>query len=67
MERKLRRRSPSQVHRGANLIAQGEVPGDEVGVEVRQHHVGDGQSMFTGERHILADITLRVDHHGTLR
>ena len=37
---------------------------DEVGVEVRQEHVGDAQPVFGRETDIAVDIALRVDDGG---
>ena len=42
----------------AGAIAQLEMPGDEVGVEVREEHVADRETMLSGEREVLVDVAL---------
>ena len=60
-ERVLRLRGRAQIDRRAGAIAQLEVAGNEVGVEVREEDVLDPQAMLGGEREVLIDVTLRVD------
>jgi hypothetical protein len=43
------------------------VTGQEVGMQVRQHHVPDRQPVLGGKRHVLLDVALRVHDDGLLR
>jgi hypothetical protein len=52
----------ADVDRGAGPIAQLEVPGDEVGVEVRQEDVRDAQAVLGRHGDVLIDVTLRIDN-----
>ena len=60
----LGRRSLSQVHAGADAIAQLEVAGDEVGVEVGQHDVADAQPELRRPLEVDVDVPARVDDRG---
>src|SRR5262249_4225472 len=42
-------------------IAQLEMAGDEVGVQVREEHVRDLQAVLVCEGEISIDVTLRID------
>ena len=63
-ERVLRLRRAAESNRRAGAIAQLEVPGDEVGVEVREKDVADGELVLAGVGEIAIDITLRIDDDG---
>ena len=47
-----------------HAIAQLEVAGDEVRVEVGEEDVRDREAMLVGEREVLPDVALRVDDRG---
>jgi len=49
--------------RRPGAIAQFEVSGEEIGVQVRQDHVGDAEVVFPGEGQVLLDVPLRIDHY----
>ena len=66
-ERILRLRGRTQIDRRPGAIAQLEVAGDEVRMEVREEHVLDSQAMLGGEREVLIHVTLRVDDGGRVR
>lgn len=57
---------PEIDHR-ADAISKLEMSCDEIGMEMRQEHVADRQSLFGGERQILIDVALRVDDRSRLR
>src|SRR5580765_7353068 len=40
------------------------MPRDEVGMEVREDDMGDAQAMLLGERQVLLNVALRIDHRG---
>ena len=54
----------AEVDRRARAVAQLEVAGEEVGVEVRQDDVLDPAAEPLGVREVLVDVALRVDHGG---
>ena len=54
-------RRGAEIDRRAGAIAQLEVTGDEVGVEVREEDVRDPQAVLGGEREVLIDVALRID------
>ena len=54
-------RGAPEVNRRATLLLQLEMARDEVRVEVREDDVADRQAVFSGERHVLIDVTLRID------
>ena len=60
-ERILRLGRRAQIDGGAGAVAQLEMPGDEVGVEVRQEDVRDPQAVLGGKGEILVDVALRID------
>ena len=60
-------RCGAQIDRGAGAVAQLEVPGDEIGVKVREEDVRDPQAVLAGERQVLIDVALRIDDGGRLR
>jgi hypothetical protein len=64
-ERILRLCRGAEVNRGADAIAQLQMSGDEVGVEVRQQHVPDREAVLRCECHVLIDVALRIDHRGS--
>ena len=66
-ERVLGLRRRAEIDRGADAIAQLEMAGDEVGVEVRQEDVRDAQAVLVGEREVLVDVALRIDDRGDRR
>ena len=43
------------------------MPGDEVGVEVREEDVRDPQAVLGGEREVLIDVALRIDDRRRVR
>ena len=45
----------------AGPLAQLEVAGDEIGVEVREEDVRDPEAVFAGKGQVLLDVALRVD------
>ena len=59
----LRRRLGAQVDAGAGAVAQLEVSGEEVGVQVREHDVPDRQAVFLRVGQVLVDVALRVHDH----
>src|SRR4029077_8049776 len=54
----------SQMDGGAAAVAQLQVAGDEVGVEVGEEDVSDLQPEFFGVRQVLLNVALRVDDNG---
>ena len=42
-------------------IAELEVAGEEVGVQVREHHVRDAEVVLRGSREVLLDVALGID------
>jgi hypothetical protein len=54
----------AEVDPGALPIAQLEMPGDEVGVEMSKEHVPDPAAEPVGILNVFVNITLRVDHRG---
>jgi hypothetical protein len=58
----LRRRA--EIDARADPIAQLQMAGDEVGVEMRQDHMFDAQPVLFGVRHILLDVALWIDDGG---
>ncbi len=63
----LGRRLRTEIDRRAHPIAQFQVPGHEIGVQVRQQHVPDSQAVLRGELEVLIDVPLRIDHGGHAR
>ena len=51
----------AQVDRRAGAIAQLEVPGQKVGVQVGENDVADRQPVLLRERQVLLDVALRID------
>ena len=66
-ERVLRFCCRTQIDPRADAIAQLEVAGNEVGMEVREEDVLDLETMLGGEREVLIDVTLRIDDRGRVR
>src|SRR5215468_7696528 len=58
----LRLRLRAQINLCAKLIAQLQMSGDKVRVQVRQKNVFDMEFVFCGKREIDADVALWVDH-----
>ena len=56
----------ADVDRGPDLVAELDVAGDEVGVEVCQKDVLDRVSAGLGVGKVLINVTLRIDHGGRL-
>ena len=54
----------AEVDGGAAAVAELEVAGDEVGVEVREEDVADLEAECVGVVEILLDVALRVDDDG---
>ena len=63
-EVELRPGPPPQVDTGAGPVAQLQVTGQEVGVEVGQHDVANVESLLPGILQVEFDVPLRVDDHG---
>ena len=57
----------AQVDRGAGLVTELDVAGDEVGMEVGEEHVLDRVAPGRGVFQILVDVPLRIDHGRRLR
>jgi hypothetical protein len=55
-------RGGAQVDRRAGPVAQFQVSGEEVGVEVRKEYVRDAQVVLVGQGQILIDVPLRIDN-----
>ena len=55
-------RGRTQINRRADTIAQLEVAGNEVRVQVREQHVLDSQTMLGRIREILLHVALRIDN-----
>ncbi len=53
--------------RGAHAVAKLQVSGEEIGMQVRQEHVGDSQVVRLGEGQVLVDVALRIDDRGGVR
>ena len=51
----------SEVDRGAGAVAELEMAGHEVGVEVREEHMADPAAEPLGVLEVLLDVPLRVD------
>ena len=66
-ERVLRLGCGAEIDRRAGAIAQLEMAGDEVGVEVREEDVRDSQAVLPGERDVLIDVALRIDDGRRMR
>jgi hypothetical protein len=60
-ERVLGPRNRAQVDGGACAVAQLEMAGDEVRVEVREEDVRNAEAVPGGEFKVLADVALRID------
>ena len=61
-ERILGRGPGPQVDRRGGALAQLQVPGHEVGMEMRQEHVGDPAPKRGGVVQVLLDVALGIDH-----
>jgi hypothetical protein len=57
----------AQVNRGAGALAQFQVPGYEIGVEVGKKNVLDGQPVLGGECEVLVHVALRINYGGGTR
>jgi len=60
----LGRRTCAEMDRRPHALAQLEVPGHEVGVEVGEEHVADRQPQTVRVRQILVHVALRIDDRG---
>src|SRR5579859_4705637 len=60
-KRILRLGAATQINGGAAAVAQFQMPGNKIGVEVCQKDMADAETQFLCVRHILLDISLRVD------
>src|SRR2546430_13053740 len=56
-----------QINRRTRTVAQFQVAGDEVGVEMGQEYVPDFQRVFGSECDVLVDIALRINDRGDAR
>ena len=54
-------RRGAQIDRRAHAIAQLQMPGDEIGVEMRQEYVLDLERVLGGKRDVLVGVPLRVN------
>ena len=54
----------AEIDRRAGPVAQLEMAGDEIGVEVGEEDVRDPQAVLLGEGQVLVDVALRVDDRG---
>ena len=63
-ERVRRFRGGAEIDGRADAIAQFEMPGDEIGVEMGEEDVLDGEGVFGGEGEVLIDVALRIDNGG---
>ena len=61
-ELELSLRPAAEVDRRPRTVAEFDVAGDEVGVEVREKHVLDRESTGLGVGEVLADVPLGIDH-----
>src|SRR5208282_2196558 len=60
---RIRRSSRSaQIDSCARSITQLQMPGDKIGVEMRQEHVPDLERVLGGKRKVLVRVPLRVNH-----
>ena len=50
-----------------NTIAQLQVAGDEIGMEVGEKHMPDGQSLCFGVSDVLIDIALWINNNSSFR
>ncbi len=60
-------RGRPQADRGAGAIAQFKMPGNEIGVQMRQEHVLDRQPILAGKRNVLVRVALRINNDGGTR
>ena len=51
----------AQIDRCAHAIAQLQMPGDKIGVEMRQEYVLDLERVLGGKRNVLVRVPLRVN------
>ena len=56
--------SSAEINFGADAIAEFEMAGDEVGVEMGEEDVLDLEFVFGGEGEVLIDVALRIDDGG---
>ena len=56
-----------EVDRRARPVAQLQVSGHEVGVQVRQHTCSIVQAVLLRELQVLIDVALRIHHRGRAR
>ena len=54
-------RRGAEIDRRAHAIAQLQMPGDKIGVEMRQEYVLDLERVFGGKRNVLVGVALRVN------
>ena len=57
----------AEMDRGPRLVAEFDVAGDEIGVEVGEKHVLDRITPRLGIGEVLVDIPLRIDNGRRLR
>ena len=60
-------RRRAEVNAGAGSIPKLQMAGEEVGVKVCQGDVLNLEAVRIGEREVLVDVTLRVDHNRRVR
>src|SRR4051812_50102862 len=60
----LRVRAGAEMNGGAAAITELQMPGNEVGMKMRQEYVPDMQAKIRGVVQVLLDISLRIDNHG---
>ena len=54
----------AEINIGADAIAEFEMAGDEIGVEMGEKDVLDLEAVFGGESDVLVDVALRIDDGG---
>src|SRR5215469_11825470 len=54
-------RAGAESNRGTAAVAQLQMPGDEIGMEMREEDVADGEAELCGVGQVLLDIALRIN------
>ena len=62
-ERVTRLRRRAEADRRADAIAQFQMSGDKIGVQVSEEHVFDFEPVYGGECDVLIDVALGVNHY----
>src|ERR1700683_324534 len=66
-ERVARFRRGPEIDRCAYAIAQFQMPGDEISMEMRQKNVLDLERVLGGKRNVLVNVPLRVNNRRRAR